>query len=524
MGLLGTIAARIDVADVGVLVTGVEGADGPRGPGTYVALQEETAPFGADVRSVAVTNSLGQAAGTFEIELAPRHAGGGWETRIAPRSLVCLAFHRAGTDEGCTRDPDVMMLGLVDQVRLLAEYGQPQVQRRVRVSGRTLSCVLEDAQWFFHHVLSTVGVVDIPPDFRPYYAAPVERPMLRDETQLRTVGMFAVSPDLYRDLQDRHPAAAMEVTFKVFVGAAGRPAFIMMRFDDGITLAERLLFDAEAARRNWFDPHCVLQVRDLPTTFNGMTCWQVLQHFAEAPFLELFTESYGRNITDARVEVHCRKPPWRGMIGYGMEGASVQLEAGRPADLMFGLGAGETGFDGRFGDWDIEAETVRVTGDEIIAEPVLTRGIDGGAFNAYTVLALLDEPQAGGPAGQPYSRIVPPLIDEDMTSPSNVLLWGIRPLTLHTKYIQVDPSVGVRNHYRQILAYQLLLREWFYRLPALWRGILVVRGRTDLRVGKRLLDVGRGREYYITGVSHRMDFGGQAQYVTTVQVARGRDL
>ena len=122
---------------------------------------------------------------------------------------------------------------------------------------------------------------------------------------------------------------------------------------------------------------------------------------------------------------------------------------------------------------------------------------------------------------------VPPLIEEQLDVPSNILRYGIRPFVRPTKYI---PTLGgdnltARSYTEQALAYQALARTWFMWGPELWSGQYLCKGRTAFRAGRRLYDADLKREYYITAVAHRMDLISPAPtYTTSLTVERGWDL
>jgi hypothetical protein len=225
-----------------------------------------------------------------------------------------------------------------------------------------------------------------------------------------------------------------------------------------------------------------------------------------------------------------RKPPWVGHIEYP--------NGGRPSvGFARGGGPGSVGslFDERFGTWDIWRDTVPV--EQIECEPQIGRGLDGnqGVFTSYFVHPR-ETLSAGNFTGDNvgWKSVIPPSFDESPSSPSYILRYGIRTLELATKYIPARALDGSTptpdgDYSGRSKAYQALLRSWFHQNPDLWSGQIVMPGRTDCRVGKRLLHLnggqgGRAREYYITSVSHSMNFDQGGGFTTAVGVSRGQDV
>ena len=482
----------------------------------------------SDLLAVRVANSITAPYQTFRIDLAPHSA---WANLIRPYSLVSIALQRyAPGDMAATSTPEPVLLGLVDYVDVTEDYGQASPHRRISVCGRSLSATLSDNRWWHHWFLADAdGKRRDPPEWSNLFAGHLGEAQLKQEAQLAARGFFAVDPHLFDALVDSHPARAMKLAFDFYVGTADQTGFIKLEFgSDGKRerLASRLLFDEAATQAGFHDPSCRLVKQAMPTSLlQDASCWDALAHFCEQPFTELFTDTYGNTVNDAAVHVIARKPPWAGFIGFEGNKAVVDFKTGRPK-------GGQSLFDSEHGRWDAFIDTVNINvgarNDVVCIN--LRRGVDGrnATFNAFSVLPETSSPAGNNTGDQLLQREIPPLIDEDPDSTSYVLRYGLRPAPRHqSKYISVvgvdESKLEMGDAKSRAMAYELLLREWYHRQPEFWHGSYVLKGRTELRVGKRLLDHRAKREFYITSVVHdlRCDTG---RFISTVNVERGWDL
>ena len=502
---------------------------------TEALLQDKTLGerIRGDMLSVQVQNQLGNAAASFSIDLAPRKVYGDltWAQIIQPYSLITIALHRRGNDAASTASPEPVLLGLVDYAQTVEDFSQNEPRRVDRIVGRALSSVLNDHHWWYHHFLAGAGgVVQIPPDMREFYEVRPNREALREEVNLRDLGFLAIDLDLYKNVQQRHPVAFMAKTFEFFVGAPAstignvQDGFIKLRFADGRPLKERLIFNAGAALAGHHDQGARLSGAFIPTEMPQASCWTAMQHFAEQPFTEFFTDTYGTTIDDALVQVVARKPPWAGHVTYKPDPAVGFSTGSAP-------GQHQSLFDTAFGEWDIHKDTVEVSGDDIEYR-ALRRGVvgQGGMYNFYEVRPA-GSPSSGNNRGdQVMQQLVPPLIDENPRSPSFIRRYGVRPFRHRTKYIAIvdtddDGRLEGADLRRHALSYAALVHEWMFRAPEFWSGQYRTKGITGLRVGRRLVDTDLNREYYITGVTHSMSLTSERpSFSTTTQVSRGWDL
>lgn len=507
-------------------------------------LADEVLPL----RSVTVSNALTDAGGRFALELAPLfpfYAPSPYRQRpvadfIKPMSLVTIAVHHSGYGGGATRAPVPIMLGVVDDVDAPELWGGREPVRSVFVTGRSLAALLTDFRWWFHSYLAYSGAIQLPADVRRFFKQAPGADALRDESLLRTLGFLAIDEQLF-DLVERSPVALMKAAYEFFVvgdPGRGREPFIKLKFPatlggagaaatvnvQQLPVAVRLRFDADAAQASYFDQRSRLTSQFLPLQMPSASCWDLLRYFAESPFSELYADTFGNTLNDAYVEIVARKPPWIGHIEYDGDGTPFVAypTGGRRA-------RGATLFDEQFGRWSRSAETVVVGDTDIIATPRMRRSLDR-AISLYDVQPALFA-NAGSRSGDQFFQMeIPPLIDEDATSPSFIQRVGLRPLRVPVRSIatlggddQTPTPIGdIRT---RALAYGSLLYEWNFRAPDFWSGSYLIEGNPHVRIGRRLLDRDRRREFYVVGVVHRMDFENEdGAFTTTVTVERGWNL
>lgn len=487
----------------------------------------------ADLLDVTITSSIYEPAARFSFTLAARPVLGmaSWGELIRPYALVTILLHRAGHDAACTPEPEPMLIGLVDPGGILVseDYQDAEPHRTVRISGRSLAGVLTDQSWWYNHYLATQP----PPEMADFFADDAGFQQSTNAVQEAALGFFAVDPELFTDLPRLTPAAAMGVVYKFFVGTPEKPGFIHLQFDDKRPLRDRLVFDEALALRSFFDPAARFMQQTSPTQFPQQPCWGAMHLFAEDTFVEMFTDTFGTSADDAACHLVVRKPPWAGHIAYPNDRPSVAFSTGKAPGFgssLFDQQFGGWGEDNRAAGWNGQPQTVLISGSDVISIGQLVRG-SGPIFNTFCV-----RPQIGGPSGNSQgdtllNKEVPPIIDNDPNSPSYILRWGIRQHPFQsTKYIPVVGSdnstrVPAGGWGRHCAAYGALLRSWLHWNPEMWSGVLVLKGRTSLRIGRRLMDTDVGREYYITGATHHLTLTGQQPtYTATVQVERGWEL
>lgn len=485
--------------------------------------------LGRLVKRITVSNALtGTPGGSFQIELAPGAAGGVYDEDlgeiIEPRSLVEIAIHRyaVGDDLFATKEPVVLMVGIVDYVDSPQDWSQRDPMRRVTLTGRSLAGLLVDHKWWFHNFLAREGLLqDVPEDIRRLAAVKLVDGALRDEQNLRDLGFLAIDDELYSPAE-RDPVGLLQRTYDFFVagykGKDGtqREPFIKLRFSDDAPLSSRLVFDAAAARQRWFDPAAKLIQQFLPTQMPNIGGWDVLRYFCEDHFTELFADANGA-MGDGHVQIIARKPPWLGRVIYWGGQAYLDFngrDAPRVGQSLFEDGTATVYFDG----------------NDLKARPRLTRGL--GASDAFSIYAVRPgglKNLGTGHGMLTWDQLIPPVIDEDPASPSFVQRIGLRPLNHTTRYIPVvvedDQTPRAAANVRgQCLAYAALLLAWNKWNPAAWNGSLSLKGNTAIRVGTRLVDRTRPREYYVTAVRHEIRMDGKVTFDTTASVARGWTL
>jgi len=517
-----------------------------------------------DLIGLTVSNSLGQGYQTFAFTLAPRKVVGtlGWEDVLLPYTYVEIWAQRIPGDS----EERPLLLGLIDTVEVSWDFSGPQPRRVVNVAGRSLAATLVDHRWWCNHYLSDQI---IPPDLRDFFEIPSEEVLianLRDKAGLRSVGILALDPKLLQE--ERFPTRVLATIFRWFVvsgipGGDERP-LVKLRFYNDVPLRDRLILRAH--QDDFFDPRARLTAQVLQTSIPTGSAWQMMTTYAESPFTEIFSDTLmalGTAKPRPVVAVIARKPPWLGQITYPSQGASVGFSTGKPVhDLPLGAPPspvpqppeagkpvtgvtqrqrnpgprqGQSLFDSTFGvSWRLEDETEFIDASDIVSGSSLRRGLDADVYTLYAVTPQAPRPTGDASTGGPvddklWEQIIPPLIDLARSSPSLITRFGVRPLSMTTKYIATvgtdeQTTTSSASLQRTCLAYELLLRTWLFTHPLQWHGTYVLKGRADLRVGKRMVDLVRQREYYVTAVAHQFDFRQRPAWRTTVQVERGWDL
>lgn len=488
--------------------------------------------FHDDILAVTVSNAMDRPFATFEIVMAARpltQSGYTWGDLIEPFSLVTIAMQRSGppNDPTTTVQPETVMLGLVDYTALSEDYGDAAPRRQVRIVGRSLSALLVDQRWWFHHFLADRQNVDRLPDARALYQTQPDWRLLRDEAGMRGLGFLAIDIDRFKDVTQRHPIAAVATAWNVFVnGSADDAPFIQIQFADGLPLAKRLVLNTADAEASYVDAKARLQSQVIPSQMPRANCWELLQFFCPSPFMELYQDSIG-TLEAPECHVVLRKPPFVGHIGYDTGQPNVAFSTGAFPQPHGSL------FDREYGpNWSRSRDTVVIAGSDILSVPMMRRGLDGRpVYSAYDV-----QPALGGPSGNNQSdrfvqREVAPIYDEYIHSPSYIRRVGIRSVDPRPNTIPIvspdgDTRLEIGDFGKHAYAYSALAYAWFFRSPAFWQGQYVLKGNTGIRIGRRLVDSTRARprEFYVTSVVHRMEFGQQPAFTTTVQVERGWDL
>jgi len=443
-----------------------------------------------------------------------------WVDIIKPYSLVSIAFQRMGDSNDPATDPSPVpiMLGIVDTAQRADDYGDAAPRRSQRIVGRTLTGILEDHRYWFHNMLQE-GFK--PADYREFLLDRDTEVNLREEVELRTLGLLSVDEGMFL-VSERHPVRLVEAGFEHFVrGTPDTPPFVSLNFSDGKALSERLIFEPEKAMAGHVDHRAALPISQVPNHLTGASLFDVLQLAGgQAPYMEIFSEVIGTSLGNAQAEIVLRKPPWAGHVDYNGAEAAVAFATptGRPAFR------GQSLFDEVYGAWNIHNETVEVDNSDVVSVSHLSRSSkDRPIYTLYQVVPVIAESNYGQ-RDELWKAIIPPVIEEDPESPSYIKRFGVRPFDHKEKSVPVADDHPSGDIARRCLVYATLAREWFYRNPEFWHGVYVLKGRPSLRIGKRLVDRNLSREYYITSVSHRMSFDRDPSYLTTVQVERGWDL
>lgn len=107
-----------------------------------------------DLLHVETQKDMQAACGSFTLTFAPTldERGRTWDERIPMRSLVTITMERPDEPEMPDVDATVM-LGITDTHAHTEEWRGPHPQRQVSIQGREISCVMLDAELWYHQAL-----------------------------------------------------------------------------------------------------------------------------------------------------------------------------------------------------------------------------------------------------------------------------------------------------------------------------------------------------------------------------------
>ena len=233
--------------------------------------------------------------------------------------------------------------------------------------------------------------------------------------------------------------------------------------------------------------------------------WQLMKNLVNLPFAELFVDTVGpQNILIAR------RPP------FGREYPDQEEVAG-----LFRAGAKI------FDEDEFLNEPLRVVslpkgerfhtvGDDEIISMVIGRS-DKEVITFYRMTPGGLGPLKGGSAG-----LVPIVFDTSLTK-----RFGLRPLALMHKWF--DPKSHVDSaEFAQSSIFENIRRDlariyFYYRDNKDYlAGSIVMRGRSEIRVGDRVFLKGERRIFYVESVQNRWAWG--TPYISTLRLTRGQPM
>lgn len=446
--------------------------------------------------SIKTSKRLDQPCGRFTLTFAPLEVADGlfWSDILPAYSLVEIFLQRYPDPE-----PRLVMIGLVDRGEVVEDFSAAAPQRQVTVHGREAGCIFVDQK-----------VLYLPAPPEPILAGQVahearqlDLPALYEEkTQL--LGMLALDPDI--GFEGASPVDVIDRFIRM--ATVGLPTkynphgvpLLDLRLPKR-TLADLVVFDADRARAQLFDPAAKLPAagQDIRT---GVSLWEMIETWSDPTYHEIWTRTavLGSGRLDGVIEVVFRRRPFAGRIVDG-EAVYIAPVAGSQFDPEF---------------LDDPAENIELEPARIISR---SRGWDAARtqnlYYVYPQLPFKDDQ---------YQALYQPLIDVGDDSPSDIRRLGLRLRKVTDYYFGEGPSTALEVGQ----ARARLLWAWHRFEGIMQSGALQVIGDPIYEVGKRLVEVEDGdplREAYITGVSHAVMLAtAQPAFRTHLQFERGWPL
>lgn len=495
-------------------------------PGLFIGF--DTAARDLDINrallSVTTSKNLGEPCGRATLTFAPdKYRGRTWADMIPSYSLIEIFLQRFPENP----QPILVFLGLTDAREVSETYQRDgSVQRSVKVSARELSCLFVDWRTLY---------LPTPPE-NLYRDSATNLPGLFTE-KVQLLGMLALEPHLALTGEDPakvigkfvqmvttgletewNPKALPLINLELpYDRQMGRPPR---------RLADYLVYDEESARRDLFDPTAQLPASS-QFTLSDHSLWNLIETFSDPVYQELFTQTLSKVVSipgpvDAQpprdasfVEVVFRKKPFGGRLNAKGEFDMTSIRDTRGSQ-----------FDREFeGD---PLNTFEIT-DRDVMQMVLRRSPED-LLNLYYVI-----PQVPDLDVSDWQAQFPPLIDDADGSPSSITRYGLRMLR-HADYYFGQPRSSSDPPKEDPLRIETgrsrakMLYYWYRFNPLFHRGSYNIRGNALARVGMRMVHQGRDlgpegtkgkREYYVTAVTHSMQFAQEVLFTTALSVERG---
>lgn len=492
-----------------------------------------------DLISVTTSKALGEPCGRFTLTFVPRERDGyTWADLVPGYSLVEIWAQRYPTNP----EPVLLMLGLTSASARSEDYSSAQPRRTVQISGRELSCIFVDQRVLYLPVppertatrqageILEASTDDLGRTFGSRQG-PAGLPATASPS-VAAFGMLAIDPELAA--RGDSPVDAIDRFVKmVTVGTKseynpdGLP-LLNFEFPDA-KLRELVFFDRAKASALLFDPGAELPAAGQLSVENAQL-WNLMETWSDGTYQELFTETRDlslanpeislERVSPASIEVVFRKKPFAGRI----DGTGAVYGIAPPSGTQFDRDFAQD-----------PAENILIDGSDVISLSIV-RAVDR-ISNVYLVYPIVP----GISSRTDFRALHQPLVDDTFSSPSSMRRFGPRLLERSDYYLRIgeqftpaEPAVASSpappEAFARASARQELLRAWHRFEPLFWRGTYTLKGDPHLRIGKRMVDRGSGkdpvsREYYVSGVSHSIVVGGQQPtFISRVSVERGWDL
>lgn len=490
-------------------------------PGELISFDTSGKDIGRDLLSVTTSKKLSEPCGRFTLTMVPREVlrGSTWADLIPPYSLVEIYLQSYPRDP----QPVLVMLGLTDTNQVTEEFGDAAPQRRVQIAGRELSCVFVDQKTLY---------LPLSPDLLEPELVSAQPGMPALFTpQAALFGMLAIDPELAEigaspiDVIDRF-IRMVTVGLKTQYNPAGRPLLnLQLPIEiDAATgkptttlLRDLLVFNPASSAERLFDQRALLP----PTSQlidTGTSLWNLMSTFSDPTYQELFTTTVDLRLSSTQAqqaplprtrlvasEVIFRSKPFGGRIDLNGDLVGTRAETGSQFDADF---ENDSRWNFAVSDGDVVGSSAMRTAQRAV-----------NLFYVFPQTLAVNKPED-------FRQYFRPLLDAGDHSPASAQRLGPRLMNVSDYYF-TDPGTNVGTDVQIATTRARLLWNWHRFEPLFWRGQYRLRGTPRAGVGMRMVDFRQrsAREFYVVGVTHSMNIGGQQpHYSTQLDVERGWPL
>lgn len=461
------------------------------------------------LRRVTTRSNTESWSGSFSLEFTPEGIGTAEAiaARVPPYSLVTI---RAGSSEGEGDDP-TLMVGLTSPADSAETFG-PSPQRGMTISGRGIECVLEDSKvWHAPYLEGQSIDAFLDRSLRPAY--------LDDLT-----GTLTWARGLWGGAIDPREAMLRILLYYLGHRASG---VVSLLLPQGYQLRQLLVpgtLDSLPGGIDAFAPaleflgDIVPQVRVLATLTSAPQIpptWTMLR-----PDFKILTSQLSPqpgDIVNMLRQVH--DATFHELFVRHEDGAARILHRTRPF-----LRANPTVGASAFAPGVADLPTVHVSPDDLRAVQ-MRHGVEP-VYNVFYVT-----PAAGTTFNwESFKALVAPSFCGRADEPAFVGRYGVRPLDVSSPYITADNESDPNDTPEIIeMAKELAetLRSWYAPHPLMRQGRMMVRGRSTMRPGVRVVRDPIGsrppEEFYATGAGHTYDLH-TGEWTATLDLTRGWNL
>lgn len=414
------------------------------------------------VRSINITKRMGEAAGTWRLEMLPTRDKDGvsWYHRFAPMDYVEIGFTRDST----LQKPPVVMRGFVDRVGMRVSVdGDGRPQRVYTVQGRDYGKLLEIAQIYYLIVVDSDLKLILLPSFEK----------LREKWGVRLGADPAGPAEIIGDLMN--PAKGLLSQVKGTYRSAPDLAYLG-------------------------SSNILGRVHGFDLSKEDGSCWEFMRHFSNSPWNELFLVD-----TTTGPTLIFRKTPWKknGVLVQGDDSTYANYTTDpvviTPSDV---ISLDLTRSDAEVKNYLFTFPTQSLLGTDQSFKAMVLMG-------KQTVEQLKDNP----------------FVDMT-SKERGVNRFGFRRFENSTDYVAISANDSVGEARQLCETLNLNLANAYEQNADFESGTFTLRGNENIKIGRYLVQKAPSLvvkpEYYVQGVSHSLNLvAGSESFLTTVEVARG---